>query len=118
MKTKKLMQKFFGLLAVGVIALATSTVSVALESAVTGTVGIIRYHTSGHANASARQIPVFQINASGCSLYWLSADDSVGLSMIIRAKKDASSVTVFYDSAVGAPWVDPSTCRVTSITLN
>jgi hypothetical protein len=118
MKTKTSIRKLGGLLSAFAIIFAVSGMAIAAESTLTGTVGSVRYHTSGHANVSARQTGVFQMNASGCVAYWLSMDDILGLSMLLRAKKDVSSVTVLYDPDAGAPWGDATICRATSITLN
>jgi hypothetical protein len=92
----------------------------AAPTSATGTISLLRQSTSLQPNGGVQDVTLFQLSPalpSGCVWVWIPATDKFSASVAVAAKLAASSVVVWYDPTVYAPWGESDVCGLLSIDL-
>jgi len=83
-----------------------------------GTIVAFRNHTLSYPNAVVQGYSILQLStafSNGCSWVFLTAADKNALAVVLSAKALGTSIVIYYDNAIGAPWGDPTTCAVIAV---
>lgn len=103
------------------VGLLLNAASYSAQYAAGGTIVTLRNHTLSYPNAPVQGVSILQLSApfsNGCSWVFLTAADKNALAVILSAKALGTSIVIYYDNAITAPWGDPTTCAVVAIDYN
>lgn len=103
------------------IGLSLSAASYSAQYTASGTIVAFRNHTLSYPSAPVQGYSILQVStpfSNGCAWVFLTAADKNALAVILTAKAVGSSVLIYYDNTIGAPWGDPTTCAVIAIDYN
>jgi hypothetical protein len=100
------------------VGLLLSAASYSAQYTASGTIVAFRNHTLSYPLAAIQGFSILQLStafSNGCSWVFLTAADKNALAVILSAKALGTSIVIYYDNAIGAPWGDPTTCAVIAV---
>jgi len=98
-----------------------SSVAEATQSTTTGTITAAAIYSSIVSTPTMQGVAIFQVSSGiglGCVWLWIAKGDNASWATVLAAKTTGASVSVLFESAIGAPWGDTTTCLAQNIQLN